>query len=184
MKHLYSICMAACCAILLVACSKGQGTAEAPKTDSTLAKNKAANEAFYAAMNAHDIDGCVKLCDANFAEHSPMPDQKPGPEGMRDMMKMWFAAFPDAHVKILNVVAEGDMVATLSQTTGTNTGPFMGMPATNKKVDVLGIDWVRLKDGKAVEHWGYMDFPKWMADMGMPMGGPPPEAGKGAKPKK
>ena len=29
----------------------------------------------------------------------------------------------------------------------------MGIPATNKKITVTGIDVVRFSDGKAVEHW-------------------------------
>ena len=47
----------------------------------------------------------------------------------------------------------------------------MGMPATNKKIDVEGVDIIRFKNGKAVEHWGVYDNMKMMQQLGMM---PPP----------
>jgi predicted ester cyclase len=69
------------------------------------------------------------------------------------------------------MVAEGDKVMAHVTMTGTNSGPMMGMPATNKQVSVDGIDLIMIKDGKATERWGYFDTMKFMAQMGMM---PPP----------
>jgi predicted ester cyclase len=41
---------------------------------------------------------------------------------------------------------------------GTNTGAFMGMPATGKPVSRSGIDITRLAHGKSVAHWGQLDM--------------------------
>ena len=52
--------------------------------------------------------------------------------------------------------------------TGTNTGSFMGMLPTNKKVDIMGVDYVTLNsDGKVIEHWGFSDDMKMMQQLGM-----------------
>jgi steroid delta-isomerase-like uncharacterized protein len=129
------------------------------------------------------MEACVKLLDSSFVDHSTMPGQAAGVEGFRQMMGQMFAAFPDVNAKIVHVVAEGDMVATLSQMTGTNTGPFMTGKPTGKKVDFMGIDWVRIKNGKVAEHWGYMDMAKFMADLGMSASmTEPPSDGATSKP--
>lgn len=181
MKHILYVCAVLLCAQFVGSCGK-PGNGPVAGVDSTIIKNKAVNEAFYTAMSARDMEACVKLLDRSFVDHSTMPGQQPGVEGFRQMMGEMFSAFPDVHATILHVVAEGDMVATLSQMTGTNTGPFMAGKPTGKKIDVMGIDWVRIKNGKITEHWGYMDMGKFMSDLGMPTGMEPPSYGAAAKP--
>ena len=44
---------------------------------------------------------------------------------------------------------------------------MMGMKVTNKKVEVQGIDYLYFKNGKATEHWGYIDMHKLMEQLGM-----------------
>ena len=55
--------------------------------------------------------------------------------------------------------------------TGTSDGSIPDMPAG--PIDMNGVEVVRFKDGKAVEHWGFMQ----PADM-MKMMAPPPPAKK------
>jgi hypothetical protein len=44
----------------------------------------------------------------------------------------------------------------------------MGMPATNKKIDIMGIDYVSFNsDGKVSEHWGYSDDMMMMQQLGL-----------------
>ncbi|MBV9280595.1 MAG: ester cyclase, partial [Chloroflexi bacterium] len=50
-----------------------------------------------------------------------------------------------------------DKVVTRSTVRGTHQGPFLGIPATGKKVEVAQIDIWRLDGGKIVEHWGQDD---------------------------
>jgi steroid delta-isomerase-like uncharacterized protein len=177
MKFILSFCAAAICALAVSSCSK-TGGGEAAKADSTAIKNKEGARAFTAAWDANKVDDCVKMMDANYIEHQMMPGQRPGVEGFKEMFKQYHTSFPDMKTEIISILAEGDMVGMLEHMTGTNTGEMMGMPATGKKIDVTGVDWVRMKDGKAVEHWGYMDMGKFMSDLGMPMGGGPASSAK------
>lgn len=50
-------------------------------------------------------------------------------------------------------LAEGDKVMSRWSYIATNTGEFLGRPATNRKVTDLGINIFRLENGKIVEMW-------------------------------
>jgi predicted ester cyclase len=64
------------------------------------------------------------------------------------------------------MVAEGDLVSARFVFTGTHQGEFMGVPATGKRVEVEGFDLVRVRDGRATEHWGQMDAMALMQQLG------------------
>ncbi len=112
----------------------------------------------------------------NFTEHNPFPGQEPGVDGMIKGLLEWKTAFSDMKISIDGLLVRGDTVVMRSTFTGTNTGPFMGAPATNKSVKCEGIDWVIIKDGMQTDHWGQFDVMGMMQQLGMmqPMGGPPP----------
>jgi len=63
----------------------------------------------------------------------------------------WYDAFPDMHVTIDDMVAEGDKVAVRTTWTGTHKGEIMGIPPTNKKVTISLITISRIAGGKIVE---------------------------------
>src|ERR1051326_642353 len=60
--------------------------------------------------------------------------------------------FPDRYFKEELLVAEGDRVVLHWSMTGTNTGPILGRPPTGKKVHWTGTEFVRIVDGKIIEH--------------------------------
>lgn len=104
-----------------------------------------------------------------------------GPEDMKQTVKMVTAAFPDNRHKIEDMMAEGDKVMARVTLTGTNDGPFMGMPPTGKEIEVSEIHIYRLKDGKAIEHRVGRDDLGAMRQIGVipdsvPAPGPPREA--------
>ena len=75
--------------------------------------------------------------------------------------------FPDVQWVIEDLFAEGDKVATRWTMTGTNSGPFMGRPATGKTARWGGVTIVVLKDGKFVEEWVYPDRLAILQQIGM-----------------
>lgn len=60
--------------------------------------------------------------------------------------------FPDRNFKEEFLLAEGDRVVLHWSMTGTNTGPILGRPPTGRKVSWTGTEFVRIKDGKIIEH--------------------------------
>jgi len=131
------------------------------------AKNLEAYKGFDAAMQSGKIDDFDKYIDANYIEHTPAPGQKPGLAGLKELFPQWKAAWPDLKWEYISIAADGDYVYAHSRMTGTNTGAFMGMPATGKKIDVGSVDITKFKDGKCVEHWSYMEEMKMMTQMGL-----------------
>ncbi len=110
------------------------------------------------------VDGETELIDKlvsdNFTEHeSPFGQETPktGRAAVKEMVDTFRTGFPDLKVKVNQLVAEGDLVTAYTTWTGTHSGTFMGIPATNKKVDFTCIDMVKFEDGEATEHWGLTD---------------------------
>ena len=66
-------------------------------------------------------------------------------------------AFPDLRMVEADSVKEGDKVAFRWLLSGTHQREFMGVAATGRRVEVMGMDIVRVADGEIVEHWGEFD---------------------------
>ena len=50
---------------------------------------------------------------------------------------------------------------------GRHTGDLMGMPATGNAFEVEAMDMIRVRDGKILEHWGLIDMPALMSQLGL-----------------
>jgi steroid delta-isomerase-like uncharacterized protein len=121
----------------------------------------------YELVNAQDLDGFCDLMADDFVEHETTAGLPPTKDGVRQFFTMYIAAFPDLRMEAQDVIASGDKVVARVRCTGTNTGDFMGMPATGKSVDVEAIDIIRFgDDGLAVEHWGIFDAMGMMEQLG------------------
>jgi predicted ester cyclase len=166
--------VAACAIFIMAGCAKKDGGADNAmkmKADSM----KAAYAAMSVAWDAGKADEMDKYLSASFVDHNPMPNAKPGVAGVKDMVTMLKAAFPDMKSNNEDMRVDGDVLTVRFKVMGTNSGPMMGMPATNKKVsDVGGIDMMRWENGKFVERWGVFEDSKMMMQLGMM---PPPPGG-------
>ena len=131
--------------------------------------NKARMQQFYdEVFNAHSIAALDSFCTPDFVDHNPDPPHTgQGMEDLRATFTGFFTGFPDIHVTVNFMIAQGDTVAAYVTMTGTNSGVMGNMPATNKQVSINGIDIVSMKDGRAVERWGIFDNVKMMQQLGM-----------------
>ena len=66
--------------------------------------------------------------------------------------------FPDYLMEIIDMIAEDDKVLVIGKRTGTNTGEFLGIPSTGKKVTMYRMLLYRCEDGKVAEAWGLDDY--------------------------
>ena len=131
-----------------------------------------ANKALYRrfiddVINKQNVAVIDELIAPNITAHNPAPGQEPGVEGMKNLMSMSFAAFPDLNSNLDFMVAEGDIVARRMTTTGTHKGDLMGIPATGKKITMTEIHIFRIANGKAVEHWANVDALGMMQQLGV-----------------
>ena len=70
-------------------------------------------------------------------------------------------AFPDLHVTVEDLIAEGDRVAARLRFRGTHLGELDGIAPTGRRVDCTGIVISRIEEGKIAEDWANFD------DLGM-----------------
>ncbi len=79
--------------------------------------------------------------------------------GLEGQLKVWKTAFPDDHITIEEILAEGDKVAVRMTTRGTNSGhlglPLFGrkeapVPPTGKSVTMTAIYIFKISEGKIV----------------------------------
>ena len=67
-------------------------------------------------------------------------------------------SFPDAEMKIVELVAEGEKVAGRFRCSGTNLGEWRGKPPTGRRFeDVDEVYFFRVVDGLIAEAWGLED---------------------------
>jgi predicted ester cyclase len=90
--------------------------------------------------------------------------------GLKDV-KQYFSvlydAFPDAHYTLEDMIVEGNKATVRWIVTATHKGVFMGIPPTNKKVTMWGIDILRFAGGKLVEFWSTSDSLPAMQQIGV-----------------
>jgi steroid delta-isomerase-like uncharacterized protein len=103
--------------------------------------------------------GKMEAADKYFAADHVAPDLPvpPGPDGVKLIAGMFLAAFPDLHMEIEDIIAEGDKVVARFVETGTHKGDFMGVPATGKSVKFGEVGILQIKDGKIVKSWYNLD---------------------------
>jgi predicted ester cyclase len=75
------------------------------------------------------------------------------------------AAFPDIRVDVEDVISEGDKIAGRFTVTGTQSGDLPDIAATGKKVLFTGSGIASTENGKFVEVWNEVDFPKMHYDL-------------------
>ena len=102
-----------------------------------------------------------------YVDHGAAPGQGPGAEGYKQAVQMTRAGFPDLHITIEDMIAEGDRVVTRWTARGTHQGEYMGIPPTGKSVEIGGVNIGRVENGKFVENWAYSDQLVLMQQLGV-----------------
>lgn len=103
----------------------------------------------------------------DFVWHTPMPGAPPTRDGVRMAIAGFRQAFPDYRLTLLDVLGDGDKVASRVRFVGTNQGSMMGMPPTGKQVDVEFWHIERIVNGQIAERWNVIDNLAMMQQLGM-----------------
>lgn len=143
-------------------------------TTSQAEKNKASSMAVYKAFETGDMSKLDSFIDKDIVDHNGGPNGA-GINGLDSLKKMFMQMhdnISDLKIESIANATDGDYNFDLNHMTGTTKNAFMGMPA-NTKLDMMSVDVVKIKDGKAVEHWGYADPNEMMKMMQMQKGTAP-----------
>jgi steroid delta-isomerase-like uncharacterized protein len=119
------------------------------------------------AFNNGQLDLLDEIVAPGIVDHGSIPLARAGLPGFKQRFAMLKVAFPDSEVVIERTFATDDLVARQWTVRGTNTGPFLGMPATYRTIDVSGVDVERIAGGKVVEHWSFWDRMDLLEQLGV-----------------
>ena len=148
--------------ILLFGCNNaGNDTSEAKSNDSMKEKNLAAFQVVTHAFETGDASKIDSVVAPDFVDHGDHGDQ--GRDSLKAMVVSMHSQMPDMKTEVVKTLADDEYVFGLMRYSGTSKGQ-MGMPVG--PYDMKMIEVVKFKDGKAVEHWAYMDPKDMMKMMG------------------
>ena len=119
-------------------------------------------------FNKGDLGAVETYIDAGYLRHDPgLPFTVQGPEGIKQMVAAYRAAFPDIHLEPVSVVADGGTVAAHWSVTGTHQGDLMGIPPTGKAIQIPAIEIFAFAGDKIVEQWVVVDNTAMMQQLGV-----------------
>ena len=100
--------------------------------------NKATLTRFQAALSSGDWELISKTIDEvvepDALIRTPLPIEATGAELLKQVFARLHRAFPDLHVTVEDLIAEGDKVVARNTVTGTHQGEYMGLPPTGKSI--------------------------------------------------
>jgi len=128
-------------------------------------------ERYVERYNAGDLDGCMELYAKDAVQGMPECTYE-GRDKIRERLARELAAFPDVDFGFVSYVEQDDAFADEWFFKGTHTGPFLlpdgtELPATGKRVEMHGMEYVKIRDGKIVVDNLYYDNLTIAAQLGL-----------------
>jgi predicted ester cyclase len=130
-----------------------------------------------------EMDRCADLVAPLYVEHAvaPFGSHEAGPvDGPQHLVATagWLRdQFPDIRMEIEQVVAQGDRIAVLVRSTGTNLGRLNGViPPTGRSFSTRQSHWFRVEGGRLAEHWATREDLPAMLQLGVVDSPAPPAA--------
>lgn len=136
-----------------------------------IASNKATFTRLHDALNSGDAELISKTIDEVFDPDmrigTPLPVDATGAQVLRQVWAILLRAYPDLHVTVEDLIAEGDKIVARNTVTGTHQGEYMGVTPTGKSVTYNEIFILRFANGRIAETWGVADVLSQMKQLGV-----------------
>ncbi len=133
--------------------------------------NKAAIRRLHDATNTGDLElisnTIAELFDPDAMIRTPLPIDATGAQALTEVFARLLQVYPDLHVAIEDLIADGDKVVSRNTVTGTQLGEYMGHPPTGKSVAYNEIFIMRFAGGRIAETWGVVDVLSQMRQIGV-----------------
>jgi len=123
---------------------------------------------YFEAWNARDPDAIAAVLAEDGTYSDPAVPQGLDPQATAAYAAGLFAAFPDLAFDVDDLTSGDDgRVWARWLMTGTNTGPFSGLPPTGRRVSLPGADLVRVREDRVAEVHGFFDSAGVPRQLGM-----------------
>ena len=144
----------------LIACNSGMSA--------TAKKNKEVNDAITKALEAGDFSKMGDYIAADAVDHAGWTGEVKGLDNIVADMKKYHEQMSDMKMETISEVADKDYTYQWMHYSGTSDGTMMA----KGPFDMHAMEITKFRDGKAVEHWAYMDAAEMMKMMGAGQGMP------------
>jgi len=106
-------------------------------------------------VNQQDLSAADRNFGPDYLEHGAdaPANSPPGPEGPKRYLAAAFKRYPDIHVTIEDIIAEGDRVVVRNIWRATDS-------TNGQKIKFGGIVIWRMAHGQLVERWAYLQPPQ------------------------
>lgn len=131
---------------------------------------------FEEAFNRGELDVIDEVVAPGGVDHQ-QPDEPSFREHLKDVARAMREAFPDLRFEIVQMIGEGEWVATYIVMTGTHTGPMRPpllpsggpamIPPTGRPVRVPHMHMTRFEGGQNTELWHVMDTIAMLGQLGL-----------------
>lgn len=115
-------------------------------------------ESLYRAFNERNPDLLDQALVPDWQDIPLGPGQQPGLAGMKPIVAMFGAAFPDVKITIQDIFGRDGHVAVRAQITGTHLGEFFGIPATGKPIAIAIHEFHYLTADRITHTWHLEDW--------------------------
>lgn len=126
-----------------------------------------AMDKFIRFINTGDIELGQSVISPDVVFHAPTsPVPMHGFQSYISVLDMMRGAMPDVSWHPEEFISEGDKVLVRFTMTGTQTNPFMGLPASGRKVHVTAMNIYEFKEGKIIREHGLPDLFTMLIQLG------------------
>lgn len=108
-------------------------------------------------INNRKLDQAFEFYDENYIYHGPGNQELRGRGGIRSVWELFLTAFPDLVATAEEAICENDKMALRWRVEGTHTGEFLGIPASNKTINLPVTEVFRIENGILKEAWDLFD---------------------------
>lgn len=129
-------------------------------------------ETLYRAFGAADPDLLDAAVTADWQDIPLAPQQKPGRDGMKPLIREFAEAFPNLKVSLFEIIGHSGHVAVRGLLSGTHRGEWFGIAPTGRPFQMPIHDFHHITDGRITHTWHQEDWFGWLCQVGAwPAGG-------------
>jgi predicted ester cyclase len=115
-------------------------------------------ETLYRAFNEQNPELLHQALVEDWQDIPLGPGQQPGLEGMKPIVAMFGAAFPDVKITIQDIFGRDGRAAVRAQITGTHMGEFFGIAPTGKPISIAIHEFHHLTADRVTHTWHLEDW--------------------------
>ena len=132
----------------------------------TTEESKETVRRFISILSSRDLSQLDEICDENMVYRVNTEAAATDLETHKGLVQKSFDSFPDVEFFIEEIFAEGDKVLMIYKMVGTHKSEYIGIPASNNKIEHTASAVVTLENGSIIEQHDFYDMLAFLMQLG------------------